>query len=142
ELEVAARDVNAFAALARSPTHAATLSQATEGRLDRSRRHREIRRPAGFGDELRVTMTEDGTTWGALTLLRTADRPDFTPADARLIASASPLLAEGMRRALLTPGEWARLGAEESVGLLVLTPENAIVQANGAARHFLSELPF
>lgn len=54
ELEIGGTDVNSFAALARLERRAASLSEATDGDLDRSQRHRELRRPNGFGDELRA----------------------------------------------------------------------------------------
>jgi hypothetical protein len=45
EIELRGEDFNAFRSLALSERHAATLSQATGGELDRSERHRQIRRP-------------------------------------------------------------------------------------------------
>ncbi len=70
EIEIGGEDVNAFRALAREERHAATLSAATGGELDRSVRHRELRGPAGFGDELRAALVEDTAAWGGLTLMR------------------------------------------------------------------------
>ena len=49
---------------------AASLSEATGGDLDRSVRHRDLKRPHGFGDELRAALVGESATWGALTLLR------------------------------------------------------------------------
>ncbi|HEY4097094.1 MAG TPA: hypothetical protein VGM33_16350 [Baekduia sp.] len=63
EIEFGGKDYNTFAALARSSEHrAASLSAATGGDLDRSARHRELRRPNGFGDELRAALVCDGAT--------------------------------------------------------------------------------
>ena len=100
EIEMRGEDVNAFVALA-ARTAAASLSEATDGDLDRSRRHREVRRPHGFGDELRATLVDDAATWGGLTLLRASDREPFTPADADARRLVAPHLAEGLRRAML-----------------------------------------
>jgi hypothetical protein len=75
EIEVAEADVNKFAQLARSPEPAASLSEATGGDLDRSLRQRELRRPSGFGDELRAVLVSDTGTWGAITLLRRPGAP-------------------------------------------------------------------
>ena len=72
EIEVAETDFNNFRELAHAELPAATLSAATEGDLDRSLRHRELRGPGGFGDELRVTLVAEDATWGAITLLRAA----------------------------------------------------------------------
>ncbi len=101
EIEMRDGDVNAFRALARADRPAASLSGATGGDLDRSRRHSEVRRDAGFGDELRVALVGETATWGALTLLRGADGPGFTAAEVELVGAVSRALAEGVRRALL-----------------------------------------
>ena len=131
------------AALARSRDLRA-LSQATEGSLDRSRRHREVRRLYGFGDELRAVLTADATPWGALTLLRTADRRHFTPADVQIVASVAGDLAEGVRRALLLRG--IRRGDDEhaenldTAGLVQIAADNTITTADSTAQKCLAEL--
>jgi len=141
EIELRGEDFNAFRALACSRSPAASLSEATNGDLDRSVRHRELKRPHGFGDELRAVLTDDAATWGGLTLLRTADRGPFAPADAGLLASLSRLLAEGVRRATLlgalaAGGE----GGEPPAGLALLAADNSITVANAAAEMWLTEL--
>ena len=62
-IEVAEEDYNQFRALRRAPERAATLSQVTAGDLDLSLRHRELRRPNGFGDELRAALVGGSDTW-------------------------------------------------------------------------------
>lgn len=97
EIELFEPDVNKIADVARRPIRAASLSSVTEGDLDRSLRHRELCRPSGFGDELRVALTDGSVTWGALTLMRERARPAFTDADVRFVASLSSALAEAVR---------------------------------------------
>ena len=70
DMEMRGEDFNTFRTLALAGRRAATLSGATGGDLNRSRRHRELRAPNGFGDELRAPLVDDHVTWGALTLLR------------------------------------------------------------------------
>ena len=79
EIEFGGEDFNALPSLALSERHAATLSQATGGVLDRSERHREIMGPHGFGDELRAVRVDDHATWGAVSFLRGADRAPSRP---------------------------------------------------------------
>src|SRR5947207_2225555 len=80
----------------------ATIRRMATGReLDRSVRHREVRAAHGFGDELRAVLVTDTGVWGALTLLRSADREPFTAADAALVASVSEQLAHGLRQAVV-----------------------------------------
>jgi DNA-binding CsgD family transcriptional regulator len=138
EIEQREQDVNSFTALARAPVRAASLSEATEGDLDQSIRQRELRRPNGFDDELRAVLSDDRGTWGALTLLRAAGRPRFTPSEVHFVASLTGLLADGLRRAALI-GDLAA-GMDDTTGLLVLAPDNAIEMANRAAERWLDEL--
>jgi len=141
EIEMRGRDVNAFGALAHAERHAATLSAATGGDLDRSERHRELRRPSGFGDELRAALVDDAATWGALTLLRGADGAHFAPGDATLVESVARLLAEGLRRAtLLTALSAPQPEDEDSPGLVLLAADSSITLADAAAERWLAEL--
>jgi hypothetical protein len=65
EIEVREPDVNKWVQLARADRPAAGLSDATKGDLDRSLRQREIRRPGGFADELRVVLSRAAPGPGA-----------------------------------------------------------------------------
>ena len=141
DIEMRGEDFNSFNALSRSGGLAATLSRATSGNLDRSLRHRELRRPNGFGDELRAALVGDAATWGGLTLLRASDQGPFSPADAALVASLSRYFAEGLRRAML----FAALSpepqeSEKAAGLVLLAPDNSITRADAAAELWLAEL--
>ena len=141
EIEMRGQDVNAFGALAHSERHSATLSEATGGDLDQSERHRELRRPNGFGDELRAALVDGSATWGALTLLRGADRAHFAPGDAILVDSVSRHLAEGLRRAtLFTALSAPHQGNEDSTGLVLLAADNSITLADAAAERWLATL--
>ena len=101
QIELQEPDFNKFVALAHGPQPAASLSEVTEGELDQSLRQRELRRPSGFHDEFRVVLSGATGAWGALTLLREANRPYFTSADVRFVASLAEPLADGLRRAAL-----------------------------------------
>ncbi|MGH3951026.1 MAG: hypothetical protein ACRDSE_18235 [Pseudonocardiaceae bacterium] len=56
EIEVREPDFNKWVQLAHADRPAASLSDVTAGDLNRSLRQREIRRPGGFSDELRVVL--------------------------------------------------------------------------------------
>lgn len=66
------RDVNRFAELAHAPSPVSTLDEATHGRHEDSPRFRDILAPIGLGDELRVALRVQGTTWGVGLLVATA----------------------------------------------------------------------
>jgi DNA-binding CsgD family transcriptional regulator len=139
EIELAGADLNTFAALARAAQPAACLSAITDGDLDRSRRHRELRRPQGLGDELRAALVDDGTMWGALTLLRGRDRPDFALSETALVAAAARSFAEGLRRATLGEAR-AAVRAERGVGVVVLAADGAVVALDATAERWLAPL--
>ena len=101
-------------------------------------RQRELRRPNGFADELRVALRDDTGTWGAFTVLRERGSPHFTDAEVSFVASLSPVLAEGVRRALLTSAATASLDGEP--GLLVLAPDLTAELRDSRADHWLGTL--
>ena len=142
EIELRGDDFNAFRSLALGDCRAATLSEATGGELDRSARHRQVRSPHGFGDELRAALVDDGTTWGALTLLRGSDREPFAPQAAALVGALSPHLAEGLRRAVLLADEapaWPEHD-DDAAGVVVLAADGSTASADDVAAAWLDEL--
>ena len=139
EIELTEPDFNKFAELAHADVPAASLSGATPGDLERSLRQREVRRPNGFADELRAVLTGPTGSWGALTLLREAGRPNFTPTEVRFVASVASTLADGVRRATLLDEALGDVARSET-GFLVLDADNTIEMANPAAEQWLDEL--
>jgi DNA-binding CsgD family transcriptional regulator len=139
EIELGEPDFNKFTHLARAAVPAASLSDATGGELDRSLRQREVRRPSGFADELRTVLTDTSGSWGTLTLLREARRPNFTATDVRFLAAVAPILADGVRRAALL-GDAADERDRSDTGFLVLAGDNTIELANPAAEQWIDEL--
>lgn len=138
EIELGEPDYNKFRVLARAGIPAASLSAATDGDLGRSVRQRDVRGPNGFGDELRVVLTGPTGCWGTLTLLRGADRPDFSAADVRFVASLADTVANGVRRATLLTDTTPSDGA--TTGLLVLAPDDSIELSNQGAQQWIAEL--
>jgi len=139
EIELREPDFNKFAALARAERPAASLSEATASDLDQSLRQRELRRPSGFEDELRAVLAGATGSWGALTLLREAKRPHFTPAEVRFVASLVGPLADGLRRAVLL-GDPVEGDVDDGPGLVLLAADNTVEMTNGAADHWIDEL--
>jgi DNA-binding CsgD family transcriptional regulator len=141
EIEIRDKDVNTFDSLVRSGRLISSLSGATGGDLNRSLRHRELRAPNGFGDELRAVLTTETGAWGALTLLRASDCPHFAPTEVELLESVHRHLSEGLRRAMLLTALATNPPDDgESAGLALLTADNSIALADPAAERWLSEL--
>jgi hypothetical protein len=84
--------------MARVGRTAGSLSDVTVGELDLSRRHREVRRPGAYSDELRVVLSSSTGTWGALTVFREKDRPYFSPSEVRVVTSLTGAGSEQKRR--------------------------------------------
>jgi DNA-binding CsgD family transcriptional regulator len=140
EIELREPDANKFTDLARGRRRAAALSAATDGALDLSARHRELRGPNGFGDELRAALVGDASAWGAIVLLRAAGEPDFEPTEARRLAALSRAFAEGLRRGLFLTALSDTAHAAPDAGLLVLAADDTVQSANDAAQQWLDEL--
>ncbi|WP_328990520.1 helix-turn-helix transcriptional regulator [Kribbella sp. NBC_01245] len=137
EIEVREPDFNKWVQLAHADGPAASLSDVTAGDLDRSLRQREIRRPGGFSDELRVVLGGGMGTWGELTVFREAKRPYFTPAEVKFVSSMAGVIADGLRRGLLLGDAQAGHG---DVGLLVLDADDGVSMSNQAADRWLDGL--
>jgi len=141
EIEGSGRDYNAFGALARSERSAAALGDATGGDLNRSLRHRELKAPHRFGDELRAALADDRAIWGGLTLLRGDDQPHFTQAETNTVAALCRGLTQGLRRAILLTDRLLAGGDEDGPpGVLLLDADSTIVMADTAAETWLAEL--
>ena len=86
-----------------------------------------------------AVLTGPTGSWGALTLLREAGRPNFTPTEVRFVASVASTLADGVRRATLLDEALGDVARSET-GFLVLDADNTIEMANPAAEQWLDEL--
>jgi hypothetical protein len=132
-------DVNKFVQLARAPRPAGVLTDATRQRPNRSARYRGILRPNGFRDELRVTLLDGDDCWGWVALYRREESGDFQEKDATLAAWLSPVLAEGLRRAILlaaVPNE----DEPDAPGLVLLGPGGRIEAMTPPAKQWLNTL--
>ena len=140
EIELREPDVNKFTHLAHSTIPAASLSAVTAGDLDLSRRHRELRRPCGFADELRAVLASPTGCWGALTLLRENGRPSFTTPDVKFIASLAPVLADALRRVTLSTRTATPDRDPSETGFLVVAPDDSVEIINDDAQRWIDEL--
>lgn len=142
EHEYVIDDVNKWHDLARSECPAASLDAATGGDLICSAR---VRSSADYGmpvgDELRVAFVRMGTYWGAAGFIRDPGTAPFDADEVALLASLSPIIADGFRRALLAPvegGEPARF--EDLAGVIVLDARGDAESISPAAAQLLAEL--
>jgi DNA-binding CsgD family transcriptional regulator len=138
--EYGVQDVNKFAQLARAKRKAATMREATAGHPETSPRFRELLTPAGLGPELRSTFVADGTTWGALILVRQAGRPEFEDREVGLLAATSSLFARAVRRGLIAEACCSTSTRPDAPGVVELDASGGLIQASSSAEPLLAEL--
>jgi DNA-binding CsgD family transcriptional regulator len=132
EIGLPETDITAFRQLAASGRLAASMSQATGGTLDRSRR------PRGLGDELRSVYLGDSGMWCGYVLYRERGAPDFAGRDVDLIASLSGGCPD-LQRVRLQQDLSSNVG-DGDPGLLLLDDQDRVEMANPAAGAWLDEL--
>ena len=140
--EFLAHDVNKWTELAADSVGVRSLWQATGGRPEASGRYRDLFRPLGMGDELRVVLRSGGACWGLLCLHRAAGRP-FTDTEAGYLGRLAPHLAEGLRAGLLAASlqpDPERAELADAPGLVVLDHDGTPVAVTEAAQGWLDEL--
>jgi DNA-binding CsgD family transcriptional regulator len=125
EIELAERDCDLYADLARDAPGVAVLSRSVAGDMARSARFRELYRPFGLYDELRAVNRSGGSCWGGMSLAREPGH-DFTADDAAVLAALEDVIADGLRlmhlRTIATAAD-----AQPSAGPAVI-----VLDANGA----------
>src|SRR5215211_1892038 len=129
-----------FVSLARAPSPVDSLGVATKGELVRSARYQEILEPLDLGDELRAALVVGSKCWGFMCLHRERSSPNFTPAEAALLARLAPHLAEGLRAALLLGDSRATTPQPDGPGLVLLADDLSLVAITPAAEGWLAEV--
>ena len=138
EIELDAADIDKFRELGASGRRAARLSEATDGKPDGGRGHREPPRPRGVGDELRAVDVGDSGLRGGMVLYRRQGAPHFTARDVNVLASLKGECAEAQRVRL--EQDLSADGGDSDRGLLVLDDDDGIEMADAAATAWLDEL--
>ena len=131
-------DYMKFRDIADSGRFVADIHEETGGNPNRSPRWREVQAPMGFRSEVRVTFTAGGSIWGIAQVNRLGDAPRFSDLEKAWLAQASPLVAEGLRRAMVTqaPGGPPLRGP----GVLLLDARDRVISATGEATAWMAEV--
>ncbi len=133
-------DVNKYADLATGGPAVATLCEATGGRPETSRRHRELLGPLGMGDELRAVLLDGGSCWGTATLYREAAHGPFPPAEVAAVRAIAPVLGEAVRLTVLRRATEEPHEVPDGPGVLLLSEDGEIVTATGPAERHLEDV--
>jgi DNA-binding CsgD family transcriptional regulator len=141
ENEVFWDDFAKFEQIARSGQRAVSLAAATENELDRSRRFREIYRPRGLDDELRVVFRSGGAVLGVGCIVRAEGAPRFDDSELAFLDSVADSVGEGLRRALvLEKITDPRTTADDMPGMIIVQDDDSIESMTDAGRHWLAEM--
>ncbi|MFE9560194.1 helix-turn-helix transcriptional regulator [Streptomyces sp. NPDC006487] len=141
EIEYGEEDVNQFPGLVKSGRIAAGLWQATRQRPHTSSRYRDVYRPAGMGDEMRVLLRSGRTVWGALVLHRGGDRAPFSDGEIATVSTLAPSITEALRGAYLRH-DAAAADSElpAAPGLLTFHPGGELDRVTPAGHAWLEQL--
>jgi len=115
------------------------LDAATEGKLERSSRYREIFVPMALGDELRAALRVGDLNWGGLCLHRERSSPRFTAEEAEFLGRIAPHLAIGLRRSLLL-GKTLENAQPDGPGMLMVADDLTLMGMTPAAERWLAEI--
>lgn len=129
-------DVNKFTSLATSDRPVATLDAATRGDRAASERYRDILRPLGFGDELRVALSAGGRCWGYLCLHREEHRLGFSRTEVGTLARLAPHLAHAVRSSVAAQGPASERSPRP--GVVCLSDDLNVVAMTQEAQELLS----
>lgn len=140
EYEYLHEDFNKYEQLAHAEVSVVTLSGATEGQLERSGRYQAVLHPAGFGDELRAALMNEGTCWGYLTLFRFQNHSFFQEEERAFIASIAPLVANKLRAYTLSLPAEDMQGLQEENGIMVLSDQLLPLTFNSVAKNWMATL--
>jgi len=127
-----------YADIARSGRPVADIHDATGGRPERSPRFREYSTATGFSAEVRLAFTAGEAAWGIGQLNRAGSGSRFRQDEKAWLERAAPLIARGLRRALLAPPDAAPVG--RGPGVVLLDDAGGIVSATREAAEWLEEL--
>lgn len=137
--ELGDTDYNKFRELAHRSGQVGVLSAATGGQLERSDRYQQTLVPLGYEHELRLALSDDAALWGGIALLREPDTPDFTPAEARRVASLGQILTEGLRIGIAF-GSASVDCTPNGPGMLIVDDDLNILTTTSNAERWLGEL--
>jgi DNA-binding CsgD family transcriptional regulator len=117
----------------------ADIHEATGGRPERSPRFREYSQNTGFSAEVRMAFTIGEAAWGIGQLNRAGKGARYSEDEKAWLERVAPLVAQGLRRALLSPPE-ETTPASRGAGIVLLDQEGGVLSATREATEWLDEL--
>jgi DNA-binding NarL/FixJ family response regulator len=138
DYEYTVPDYLKFTDIALSGRALADLHDATGGRPERSARWREYGAATGFRSEIRSVFAVGGAVWGVGQFDRLGDSPRFSEDEKAWLARVAPVIASGLRTAMLT--QPATAPADRGPGLVVLDEDGDVASLTLEAEDWLDEV--
>ena len=127
-----------FADLAQCERPLADLHDATGGRPERSPRWREFGGFTGFRSEVRMVFRHEQAAWGVGQLNRLGDSPRFSDEEKLWLERVIPVIARGLRKALLAPATGCADG--RGPGLVLVDRDGSVASLNREAADWLEAI--
>ena len=89
---------------------------------------------------MRLACTREGACWGGVAIYRAPDAGGYAARDAEVLAALGGLMAEGLRRAVLTGAVGDERGPD-APGLLLVDAHDRVEAMTPPAARWLAELP-
>lgn len=125
-------------ALARRKSSVSVLSDSTRGDLEGDVYYRDILRPLGMADEMRVLLKQGANAWGLLVWCRSGST-GFSEYDVGIAAALAAPAASALRGSLVLSGADAG-EVSDAPGLLVLGDDLSVVTVTPTAQRWMEEL--
>jgi DNA-binding CsgD family transcriptional regulator len=132
-------DLHKFTELVRRRSPVAVLSTVDVATAEESPRRQLIHRPAGLGDEARVLLRANGSTWGAACLHREGASRDFDRDERQFLAEVADDVGRGLQASLSRRPETAPLPG--APGVVTMDRELHVVSSTAEAEPLIGMLP-
>jgi DNA-binding CsgD family transcriptional regulator len=134
--------VDTFTALADRAVGASAARLAHGGRVDASRRMRELMIPEyDFGDELRLLAVDGEHLWAGMCMFRATGAEPFTEDEVAFVASLSGSLAVGVRSGLLIRvAEMPSVASAVGPAVVIVDGNDELAQVSPGAEERLGDL--
>jgi DNA-binding CsgD family transcriptional regulator len=132
-------DVYKLADLARRPSPITAMSELDDASAANSPLVQQLLRPAGIGDELRMTLRANRSTWGVAGIYRELGAPPFRSDERAFLAAIADDVADGLRRSLSLRFKGG--AGDLDAGVVAFDLEGGMVSATAEASRLIALMP-
>ncbi|MFF9352742.1 response regulator transcription factor [Streptomyces sp. NPDC014734] len=140
-LELQGEDATTFTSIRTAGHRAQSVDRATDGRPEQSVRYRELLRPCGYGDELRINFDFGGGRWGSAAFMRERSWGRYGTPVLRLAERIAAPIGAALRSAHLASLQRDRPAwPASSPAVAILDRHGRLCSADAAARDLIARM--